>query len=419
MDQLHSRELLAGYRRDVLEAAVVTVVGGGMLANNLVQTLALSGVGEIRVIDFDVIEPSNVTRSPLFRREHASPDKPRFKARELALSALAISYAHAPTVRFATERLESVGLGALVGSNAVAACVDNLPARVRLAEWTRLLGAPLIESGVNGHSGHVSVFPNRDADEPCYRCAFPTADTGSFSCRTYAEAAAAAGRIPATQALGAAFGGALVAEHTILALHGEFPLAGCFLSLDLRSGRTNRLGVRRDPLCPGGHRRLDGSGVETIDVGSRDPLESVFAAIRARVAQPRIALPTPYIVEAPCTNCGAGVRIGRPDWDVGAPRCKACGPSRVFTGRGVVSRAHMVAEDPESKRACRVFGYGPGALIDVEDGATGLVSTFRISGGADDIYVTKRRQLRNAKEPASETGTHITDSHETQGDSDA
>lgn len=388
MNELHSREALAGYDRSVMESAVVTVVGAGMLGNNVVQTLALSGVGEIRVIDFDVIEPSNVTRSPLFRRELLATGKSRFKARELALAALQISHADAPRVRWATAKLEELGLGALVGSHVVIAAVDNIPARVRLADWTRLLGIPFVESGVEGHRGHLSVFANRTADDPCWRCAYPAADAGGYSCAQYARDVVAQGRIPATQALGATFGAGLLAEHAILALHGEFPLERSFLEIDLRSARTNTLRVRRDPDCPGVHGIL--SRPRTLSVSARDPLEAIFTEVSRDIAEPIIRLPDLYLLEVPCERCGSGVRLGKPAWAVERVACKECPSTPVF-GRGIVSRAAVAPRDPEAKRSCRAFGLPPAAIFVVENAATGELVPCQLAGAIDDLFTTRTR----------------------------
>ena len=86
---LFSREALAGYDPERLSSAKVAVVGLGAAGSNVVQTLALAGVGELRLIDFDVVEPTNLTRSPLFDRRRLAGKKTRFKAREAGLGALA------------------------------------------------------------------------------------------------------------------------------------------------------------------------------------------------------------------------------------------------------------------------------------------------------------------------------------------
>ncbi len=86
---LFDRERLAGYDPQLLNQAYVAVVGLGAAGCNIVQTLALSGVGNLGLVDFDVVEASNLTRSPLFDRRRLQGQRPRFKAREAALGALA------------------------------------------------------------------------------------------------------------------------------------------------------------------------------------------------------------------------------------------------------------------------------------------------------------------------------------------
>ena len=178
---LHSRETLAGYDRARLEGAVVVVVGAGAAGNNVVLTLALAGVGELRIIDPDTVEPSNLTRAPLFRRERMAGNRRRHKARELALGALGHSYASAPVARYAAARVESLGLGVFEGAHVVVSAVDSLTVRAYLADATRLLGIPLVETGFAGPSGHVSAFANRAGEEPCWRCLHPPSSSASSS----------------------------------------------------------------------------------------------------------------------------------------------------------------------------------------------------------------------------------------------
>ena len=125
-NEYFDRERLAGYDRDVIENACVGLVGCGAGANNAAQCLALAGVHELRFIDFDHIEPSNLTRAPMFAHLRArTPSHRANKAKELALAALQLSYAESPIVRYAPTKVEAVGLGALQGCDVVIAGVDN------------------------------------------------------------------------------------------------------------------------------------------------------------------------------------------------------------------------------------------------------------------------------------------------------
>ena len=71
-------DLLSWYRMDTVKNAKVMVVGAGALGNEVLKNLALFGVGNIYIVDFDTIEYSNLTRSVLFREDDA--DKGYFKA---------------------------------------------------------------------------------------------------------------------------------------------------------------------------------------------------------------------------------------------------------------------------------------------------------------------------------------------------
>ncbi len=69
-DDRYSRlRLISWWRQEKLAAAKVLVVGAGALGNEVIKNLALLGVGTTYVIDLDEVEPSNLSRSVLFRAE--------------------------------------------------------------------------------------------------------------------------------------------------------------------------------------------------------------------------------------------------------------------------------------------------------------------------------------------------------------
>lgn len=387
---LFSRETLAGYDRGRMSSAVVTVVGLGAGGCNVVQTLALAGVREIRLIDFDTVEPSNLTRSPLFDRRRLAGKRTRYKAREAALGALACSYAADPIVRFAIARFEEVGLGALVGSDVVIAAVDSLRIRALVADATRLLGIPMVELGFSGSRGQISVFPNTGGDEPCWRCLHPEVVDGIASCTLYAQGVVESGAIPATQPL-AAVQGALAAEHGIQAVHGRFPLGGRAFFLDLHTGQSRVLHLTTDPDCPGVHRRL--VGVRPLAVRSEEPVRAVLEAVREFTTEPVMHLPAPYVVEMPCAACGSPIEIGKPVWAVTQPpRCAKCPDLPRLGDSGIVVASTVAGDDPLAQRRCRALGLPPAAIFEVEDRATGAMHVVSLAGGLDDLFETRRRE---------------------------
>ncbi len=391
---LHSREALAGYDRHVMEQGTVVIVGCGAAGCNLAQTLALSGVGELRLVDPDVVEPSNVTRSPLFRRERLAAGRERQKVREVALGVLALSTAASPRVRLAARPIEALGHGAFRGASVVISALDSLEGRAYLADVTREVGVPLVELGFSGHEGHVAVFPNAADDEPCWRCLHPRAMHGRLSCRAYARAVVARGMIPATQPLAAAFS-ALAAEAAIGALHGRFGLAGRHLGLDIRSGRAHVVEITPDPRCPGVHavKRPDA----VVPVAAKQPLAALFEALCDWAREPVVHLPAEYVVSAPCVACGTPVSVHRPAWALAdAPRCRrGCATRPMLGAGGAIGVTTVRPGDELAARACLALGLAPGALVLVEDPERRASRVVQLAGELDDLFA-----LRTRDEPA-------------------
>lgn len=396
---LFSREALAGNDRDVLERAVVALIGCGAAGNNIAFNLALSGVGEMRFIDNDWIEHSNLPRAPLFRIERMGSRR-RYKAQEIALGALAHAYAANVTVRYAIARIESLGLAPFEGVDAIVSAVDSFEIRALLSDMASCLGIPLVEIGFAAPRGQVSVFPHRSPDEPDWRCLHPEVEYGRHSCDLYARAAAAAGRIAATQTVAGALA-SVASEAVIRALHGEFPLGGHVFHLDVRTGRSCTVRVARDPDCPGVHARLPEP--VRIQVAATEPLARVFEAVREVLSDPVIELPAPFLVQAPCEHCGRAVRIERPIWTVEAPpACRRCPDVAKGGGSGRVIVNDLDVRDPIARLACRQLGLPPGSIICCRDRTTGALHTVRLAGGVDDLFATRRRVASDVTPPADD-----------------
>ncbi len=395
--EMLSRERLAGYDPARLEKGVMLLVGAGAAGCNAALDLALSGVGELRVVDFDHVEASNISRAPLFKRERLSGGRVRHKARELAQGYLSFALASDPLVRFATVPIEALGLGAFRGVDVVISAVDSFPVRAWLSDAARRCGIPFVECGFSAPRGHVSVFPNRAADEACWRCLMPNVSSGGVSCDLYARQVVSEGRVPATQTVAAVFG-ALAAEAALLALHGELPLGGRMRDFDVRTGRGSTIEIVADPCCTG-HDRFG----EIIDVAvaASAPLSALFEAVQGLVAEPVVHLPMPFLTRAPCAICGAGVSIGKPVWAVREPPvCRTCPKVAQLHGLGVVTQSTVTRSDELTARPCRSLGIAPGAILVVEDGVTHDARAVRIAGTVEDLFTSRRRDASPTSDDA-------------------
>lgn len=387
---IFSREALAGYEPDVLARASATIVGCGAAGNNVAINLALAGVAEMRFVDHDVVEPSNLTRSPLFDRRRIQGRKKRHKAREIALGALASSYASDPTVRHAVARIEELGPGALAGSGVVISAVDSLSARALLSDYARLMAVPLVEIGFSGHRGHVSVFPNRAAEEACWRCMHPDVSEGrGVSCALYARRVVEEGRTPATQPSASLFS-SLAAELAIQALHGRFPIENAAVHFDLHTGRSSVVGVTPDERCPGAHRVA--GDARDLAVSAAEPLDALFALAANLVPDPVICLPAAFVVEAPCARCGAAVPVGRPAWALREPpECRACPAIPQIGDAGALTLATVSPSDGLGRRRLRDLGLQPGAVFEIASASTAETRLARMAGTVDDHFTTRTR----------------------------
>ncbi|WP_375404921.1 ThiF family adenylyltransferase [uncultured Amnibacterium sp.] len=166
-DPRYARQVLlpgfgdAGQRR--LQEARVVVIGAGGLGCALLPVLSASGVGDVVVVDDDVVEATNLHRQVLF----GPGDLGRPKAR-VAAERLAALGGRASAV---LERLTEANAAALIaGADLVVDATDDLDARYLLDDATAAAGIPLVWGSAVGFTGQVGVAL---AGGPRWRDLFP------------------------------------------------------------------------------------------------------------------------------------------------------------------------------------------------------------------------------------------------------
>jgi molybdopterin/thiamine biosynthesis adenylyltransferase len=393
-DERFSRERKAGYEPDCMAQGVALVAGVGAVGQNIVQNLALSGLGEIRIMDKDIFEDHNRTRSPAYPSLEEQRCWGMGKARAVAYKLRPLMTAPNPTMRYAARWIQELGDGAFEGVSVILACVDTPRARAYLADKACLHRIPLIEAGFEGADLSLSCYaPAHGAaacNAPCWRCAHQEL-AGAFSCRFYAAQAEAMGVIPAIQN-GAATLAGLQAEAAILAIHGQMPLASRRLDLNLRTGKTHLTQLASDPQCPGLHRILDSSPIDLATSADACVAELLREIGDHMGGCPILQLPQPFVWAAPCTRCGTMVAVQQADWQwMMTPYCTAHGgpflPAEDGLARAPSVYVRIFAESrPELlEMSCWVIGLPPRALVEafVSDG---LPQVFRLAGSLDDLF---------------------------------
>jgi hypothetical protein len=191
----------------------------------------------------------------------------------------------------------------------------------------------------------------------------------------------------------AAVTGALVAETAIRFLHGDHQLSGNLVALDATTWRTSRLTLARDPECARAHQRID--AITPLAVRADDTVTKLFDAL-ADVKEPHLLLPAAFIISMPCVRCGHPVRVGKPEWAVNAaPSCTSCEQGAADGAAITIEQCSAVTrESPLARASLRKLGLAPRAVVEVFDGATRSSSWVQLAGSLDDLFVTRRREVR-------------------------
>jgi molybdopterin/thiamine biosynthesis adenylyltransferase/rhodanese-related sulfurtransferase/molybdopterin converting factor small subunit len=223
---------LAGQRK--LKAARVLCVGAGGLGSPLTLYLAAAGVGTLGVVDFDVVDDSNLQRQIL----HGTSDVGRPKL----VSAAARLHEINPNVRVVpheTRLTSGNALDLLRDYDVIADGTDNFPTRYLVNDACVLLGKPNVYASIYRFEGQASVFWAERG--PCYRCLYREPPPPGLvpSC---AEGGVL-GILPGLL-------GVIQATETVKLLLGiGEPLVGRLLLVDALGMRFRELKLRKDPDC--------------------------------------------------------------------------------------------------------------------------------------------------------------------------
>lgn len=204
--------LISWFEKDRVRNAKVLVAGAGALGNEILKNLALFGVGNIFIVDFDTIEYSNLTRSILYREHDA--DKGLFKA-EVAAAWIREINPEINVHSIVGEVGCDVGLGLYRRLNVAIGGLDSIKARVELNRQCMRANVPWVNGGIENLKGEVSVYRR---DMACYWCELSESikqwvrDMAPTSCAQKEQEAEAFGRIPTTPVIASIIGAVEVEE---------------------------------------------------------------------------------------------------------------------------------------------------------------------------------------------------------------
>jgi len=217
-----------GQRR--LSSAKAVVAGAGGLGSPVLYYLASAGIGQIKIIDSDIVDIANLNRQIIHFENDIGKEKTRSAKEKLG------QYNHDIQVRTANVLLNEENAGEhLSGYDLVISCVDNKKTRYLTNSACVNHNIPFIDGGIQGFEGYIlTVFPGVT---PCYQCIFPQ--------ESQTKQAGAIG------VLGAAAGvlGSMMAMEAIKYIAG-IPIASHLHYVDLLDWRITPVTAKRNLDCP-------------------------------------------------------------------------------------------------------------------------------------------------------------------------
>ena len=202
-DRFGTFDFISWWDREKVQNAKVMVVGAGALGNEVIKNLALMGIGNIFIVDFDKIEMANLSRSVLFRET----DNNRSKAEIAAARAKSVN----PNVHVQYlngDIMTKLGLGVFRRMDVVIGCLDNREARLAVNRFCYWINKPWVDGAIQELLGLVRVFvPGQGA---CYECTLTEQALRDlslrYSCPLLARQNILLGKVPTTPTIASIIG---------------------------------------------------------------------------------------------------------------------------------------------------------------------------------------------------------------------
>ena len=217
------------------KAARVLCIGAGGLGSPLALYLAAAGVGTLGMVDFDVVDLTNLQRQII----HTEADVGRLKLDSAEEKVKAIN----PLVdvrKFETRLTSANALDIFKDFDIIADGTDNFPTRYLVNDACVLTGKPNVYASIFRFEGQASVFATEEG--PCYRCLYPEPPPPGLvpSCAEGGVLGILPGLLGIIQAT----------EVLKLILGSGEPLIGRLLLVDALAMKFRELRLRKDKNCP-------------------------------------------------------------------------------------------------------------------------------------------------------------------------
>ncbi len=222
--------------QEKLLRAKVLVIGAGGLGSPVLLYLAAAGVGNIGVIDDDVVELSNLQRQVIHHSQNLNQKKVESAREKITALNPDVNLTIYPQ-RATRESLRNL----VTNYDFILDATDNFPTRFIINEICHEQKKPLIFAAVKGFLGQISVFKSYEKSNPCYACFNPNIVDENFSLPLLEKGilGSVAGTI-----------GALQATTTIKEILGiSSNLVGKILIFDFLKNEFRKVNLKKNSAC--------------------------------------------------------------------------------------------------------------------------------------------------------------------------
>ncbi|MFB2876470.1 ThiF family adenylyltransferase [Floridanema aerugineum] len=306
-----------------LKAANVLVAGAGALGNEVLKNLALVGVGNITVIDFDTVSITNLTRSVLFRESDVGLPKVEVaRQRALEINPEISIQAIYGDLEF------DLGIGDVREHNIIIGCLDSINARWAINQLAYRAGIPWINGGIGVAEGEISFFDPK-TEAACYECTISDQmwerRNKRYSCqglkRNIPEAA-----MPTTAPI-ASIISAMQVHQALLYLHGKtgFINPGEKVFLGLNPWTAFKVQIRRSEDCIAHDLSIE--PIMRVNYEQNWKLEAVLKQLaNSEFFEPVLWLRNEVIGKMKCLSCGYEEQVNThlrkyPESQLICPKC--------------------------------------------------------------------------------------------------
>lgn len=225
---------IGGAGQNSLLRAKVAIIGAGGLGGPAGLYLAAAGIGEITLIDDDIVELSNLQRQIQFSDDDLDKDKSKAMAQTLS--------ARAPHTKITPQQVRLTSENAMTilkGHDVILDGTDNFATRLGINKASRALNIPLVSGAIGRFEMQLGVFNTGNAS-PCYQCFVGDIEDTNRNCASEGVLGAIAGMC-----------GSMMAMEAIKLITGTgSPLSSRLYIFDALTAEGRTLNLKQDANCP-------------------------------------------------------------------------------------------------------------------------------------------------------------------------